>query len=352
MKPEILILGQGLAGTLLAWELERAGIEFKLADAGHRWAASRVALGVINPLTGPRLTKSWRVDTLLPVAREVYTGLEQELGIPLWQPMRVRRFYVNEAERQLLAEKQANGELNDYAGGSDGDGFWIEGAARVAVARLIAAARERWRKAGKLREECVSDEELNDRYALVIACNGAALRTRNGEPTRANDESLGGVGRVFGFVPWRFSKGENLVGAVDGLSPDLMLNRGHWLVPLEPGHATVGSTHVPARCDGILTAEARRQLEASAAAMSPDPFTPDEHQAGVRAAVADHKPLVGRHPANPRLGIFNGLGGKGALLAPGLARQWSQHLTTGTPFEREVDVARLWRGPAPARPAR
>ena len=55
MSPEILIVGQGLAGTLLAFELERAGVSFAIADAGHEGAASSVAAGVINPITGRRL---------------------------------------------------------------------------------------------------------------------------------------------------------------------------------------------------------------------------------------------------------------------------------------------------------
>src|SRR5882724_11305977 len=144
MSSDILIVGQGLAGTLLAWEFERAGIAFQIADAGHAESASRVAAGIINPITGQRIVKSWRVDTLLPTARESYRAFEKQLGVPLWREMRVRRLYLNEAERRVLAEKQARGELADYAGANDGEGFWIEGAARVDVGRMIAVARARW----------------------------------------------------------------------------------------------------------------------------------------------------------------------------------------------------------------
>lgn len=336
---------------MLAWEFERAGVEFDLVDAGHRWAASHVATAVVSPITGPRMMKSWRVDTLLPIAREVYTSLEQELGVPLWREMRVRRFYVNEEERRRLAEKQADGGLHDYTSRHDGEGFWIDGAARVDVPRLIAAMRERWRRRGKLRQACVGAEEARDRFSLVIGCQGAALWMDRDEPARAGLGTPAAGDAGFDFVRWQFSKGESLVGAVTGLSADMMLNRHHWMLPLEPGRALVGSTHVPARCDAVLTAEGRSQREASAASMSREPFVPDEHRAGVRVAVADRKPVLGRHPLNPRRGIFNGLGAKGALLAPGLAGQWVRHVTERTPFDPEVDVGRLWRGANAPKPA-
>lgn len=332
MQPEILIVGQGLAGTLLAWEFERAGLSFAIVDAGHGRAASRVAAGVINPITGQRIVKSWRVDTLLPVARDTYRAVEKEWGLEVWRDMRVRRFYLNEDERRVLAEKQARGELADYAGATDGDGFWIEGAARVDVPGLVAAGRARWLAAGRLRQEHVDIAAVRPQFRLVIDCTGAS-------------------GSPFGFVPWQYSKGECLTLAIDGLAADTVLNRGHWILPLTAGRAMIGATHSPGRRDIILTIEARTALETSIASMSAQPFTVTEHDAGVRAYVPDKKPVAGRHPADPGLGVLNALGAKGALFAPALARQWVNHLVDGVPFDREMDVARLWRRQPAAVPA-
>ncbi|MEO6001865.1 MAG: FAD-dependent oxidoreductase [Opitutus sp.] len=320
---EILIVGQGLAGTMLAWEFERAGIEFHIADLGHGEAASRVAAGIINPITGQRIVKSWRVDSLLPIARESYVAFEKQLGIPLWREMRVRRLYVNEKERRVLAEKQARGELADYAGANDGDGFWIEGAARVDVSAMIATARARWRAAGVLNERRVDFVDVQRRYALVIDCTG------NGHGP-------------FGFVPWQYSKGECLSVTIEGLAEDVVVNRGQWLVPIGANQAKVGATHCPARRDLILTREAREELEVGLQAMTSRPYDVTDQHVGVRVYLADKRPVVGRHPADARLGILNGLGGKGTLFAPALARQWVNHLMEGVPFDPEVDVARLW----------
>jgi glycine oxidase len=326
MSSEILIVGQGLAGTLLAWEFERAGIPFNIVDAGHAESASRIAAGIINPITGQRIVKSWRIDTLLPIARESYRAFEKELGLPLWREMRVRRLYLNERERRVLAEKQAKGELADYAGANDGDGFWIEGAAHVDLGAMITAARSRWLAAGLMREQRVEFAAIRHGYDLVVDCTGSG----NGP---------------FNFVPWQYSKGECLTVAIDGLDPDVVLNRGHWILPLGDGRAKVGATHCPARRDLNLTPEARAGLEAGLMAMTTQTFVVTNQHAGVRTYLGDKRPVVGRHPADAGLGVLNGLGAKGTLFAPALARQWVHHLREGVPFDPEVDVARLWRKP-------
>jgi glycine oxidase len=324
MSSGILIVGQGLAGTVLAWEFERAGIPFQIVDAGHAAASSRIAAGIINPITGQRIVKSWRVDSLLPVARESYCVFEKVLGLTLWREMRVRRLYLNEGERRVLAEKQARGELADYAGANDGDGFWIEGAAQVDVAAMISAARARWLAAGVLREQRVDFATVRNGHELVIDCTGS------------------GAG-PFNFVPWQYSKGECLTVTIDGLAPDVVLNRGHWILPLGNRTAKVGATHCPGRRDLNLTPEARVALEAGLATMTSQAYEVTEQQVGIRTYLGDKRPVVGRHPADAGLGILNGLGAKGTLFAPALARQWVHHLREGVPFDPEVDAARVWR---------
>jgi glycine/D-amino acid oxidase-like deaminating enzyme len=63
----------------------------------------------------------------------------------------------------------------------------------------------------------------------------------------------------------------------------------------------------------------------------------------VRVNLPDRRPVIGRHPANHRRGVFNGLGAKGVLWAPALARQWVNHLTEGVPFDPVIAVERFWR---------
>ena len=65
-KIEYLIVGQGLAGTLLAFEMEHNNIDFWIVSDTQKSKSSLVAAGMINPLVFKRLAKSWLVDDLLP----------------------------------------------------------------------------------------------------------------------------------------------------------------------------------------------------------------------------------------------------------------------------------------------
>lgn len=324
MRADVLIIGQGLAGSLLGWGLEQAGIPFVIADAGHAAAATSAAAGIINPITGRRLVKSWRVEELLPAARTTYRQIGDALAAPLWREMRVRRLFADERERATFAAKRLTGELAPFLGASDEEGFWVEGAARADVARLLGALRRRWEQQNRLRTAVVSAGEESGHFAVVVDCTGVAAAQSG----------------AFAAVPWQFSKGEVLEVAVDGLAPDVVLNRRHWVCPLTEGVAWVGATHEPGVLDRTPTAAARAALEASARSLVPGVVMTGQ-RAGVRVNLPDKHPVLGRHPDKPRIGLINGLGAKGALLAPMLAQAWVRHLQNGTAFDPSVDLARF-----------
>ena len=69
-----LIVGQGLAGSCLAWEFLRRGVPFHIADLGTG-GSSRVAAGLINPITGKNFEPSWRIAEFYPQAMAFYRSL-------------------------------------------------------------------------------------------------------------------------------------------------------------------------------------------------------------------------------------------------------------------------------------
>lgn len=327
MRAEVLIAGQGLAGTLLAWELEKAGVPFLIRDPGHAGSATAAAAGIINPITGRRLVKAWRFEELRPIAAETWRELGEALGVRLWREMRVWREFADDLEREAWARKSATGELAPFAGAGDDRGFWIAGAARVDLPAMLAAARRRWRAQGRLREDAVGDlMAAAGSYRRVIDCTAAA----------------GVAHATFNSVPWEFSKGDTLEIGAAGLNPDVILNRRIWVAPAGGEIAFVGATHEPGvrdarpepRARDLLTVAARRLLGGRE-------FTVVAHRAGVRVNLPDKRPVIGLHPTQPRLGVFGGLGGRGALWAPWLARQWRDHIVAGFAFDPSVGAERF-----------
>ena len=87
---DFLIVGQGLAGTLLANRLLSEGKTVQIV-ADTEGGASNIAAGVINPVTGRRIVKSWRYEEFYLAAKTVYQDLEKEYHIKVWHDFNILR---------------------------------------------------------------------------------------------------------------------------------------------------------------------------------------------------------------------------------------------------------------------
>lgn len=67
---DYIIAGQGIAGSLLAWFLLQRGKQVLVVDPQVAGTSSGVSGGMIDPVTGRRIVKTWMADTLIPFARK------------------------------------------------------------------------------------------------------------------------------------------------------------------------------------------------------------------------------------------------------------------------------------------
>ena len=91
---DYIIVGQGLAGSVLAYHLLKKGQKVVVIDnytEGGKKNSSQIAAGVINPITGMRFVKTWRIDEFIASARTLYLELETVLGVKLWHERSIIR---------------------------------------------------------------------------------------------------------------------------------------------------------------------------------------------------------------------------------------------------------------------
>jgi glycine/D-amino acid oxidase-like deaminating enzyme len=347
MQVDCIIVGQGICGTLLSYELVKAGCKVLVIDDAQPYASGRVASGLVNPVTGMRVAKSWMVDELYPVAVQTYADLEQALGTQIVQALNILEFHPDIKHRDTFNDRIP--QYPDHLAADVDDVAWADtfnfhyGVGRVTssfwvnMRALQSAWRTRLEEMGSLREahfnlSALQVEANGVRYENVSAprvvfCNGASCFSNP----------------WFERLPFALNKGEALIASIPGLSPAYIYKNGIKITPWEDGLFWVGASFDWKYEDDQPSASFRSRTEAQLHNWLKLPYTIHRHMASIRPATVDHKPFVGFHPLHPALGIFNGMGAKGCLQAPFFAASLAANISKGTPVLPDVDIARFTR---------
>ncbi len=323
------VVGFGLAGALLAWELRKLDVHVTIEDLGESETSSRVAAGMITPITGRRLKPTWRGAELFDVAHSMYAEIEAAHGIQLWQDWTLRRVFREEIMREWFHERLQRGEYEPLAineilpGVHDGveyphGGFSHDGVATINIPLMIETVRKTFEKTA-LRSSGNVD--------ITVHCTGYRAHT---------DE-------LWSWLPIEPSKGEILDVAIPGLHLDHVLTNGTWLLPIGGEQYRIGATHDWDDHDPYPTDDGKRRLLEAAQQLVQRTIIVDGHRAAVRPSTKFKRPLVGLHPLDSTQAVFNGLGTKGALQAPWAAQQLARHLVLGEPLDHEIDIQRWWK---------
>ena len=362
MQTDVLIIGQGICGSFLSRELGRAGLSYVVIDEERPLTASRAAAGLINPVTGRRLVKTWMIDELLPFAQEAYRQAGEDLGASFLRPASVVDFFptpqmrlaflrrYEEVPAGYLRLPEDEGDWRDRFSYDFGYG-WISPCYLVDMQGFLAAERRRMAAGGMLRGERFDLQELRVeptrvRYKDVearwaIFCDGIESSQN----------------AYFSRLPFAPNKGEVLVVEIPGLElpeaagglgpgddesvPGMVFKKGMSLIPWREGLYWVGSSYEWSFSDAGPTAAFRERTEAVLREWLRVPFRVMEHIAAVRPATLERRPFVGFHPLYPAVGILNGMGTKGCSLAPYFARQLVQLMVSGVAIQADADILRF-----------
>ena len=345
-KDPYLIVGQGVAGTVLTHFLRKRGAPIVVIDRGHKGASSRVAAGLINPVTGRRYVKSWRIEQLLPFARETYRELEAMFGIDLYRERRILRALgsvreqndwlarcADPAYQPYLQEEADLGNYRDTISLADGYGE-VKGGAQVDIRRLITEYRSILSSKGCLREEEFRYDEVRFepclhygslRVKAIIFCEGH----------RAKENPF------FNYLPFHGDKGEVLIVKMKEAGYEKCLKDGIFITPLGGDLYWIGATYERRYASEEPSAGGKAYLQEALSRLVKVPFEIVRHEAAVRPTVRDRRPFLGAHPRLPGLYLFNGMGTKGTSLAPYWADRFCDYLLEEKSLDIEVDILRF-----------
>ncbi|HSM40558.1 MAG TPA: FAD-dependent oxidoreductase [Afifellaceae bacterium] len=341
---DVIIVGQGIAGTVLAWHLRDAGQCVLVLDTGPPVSSSAIAAGLITPVTGQRLVLDPNFDEQIDTARSYYRAVEREAGRSFFHDRTAIRLFRSGAERQAWAKRVAAADyrahlidpqpdpLIEPEIADAGEGGFAMQAAQLDVAAFLDAARaalatERlavdWQRDVTFQADTVTVGSFAARR--IVSCEGHAAA--------ANPHFAG-----LSFNP---VKGDILTIRTARPLPPRIVHRGIWIAPTtEPDIFRVGATYERKTLGEGPTPAARAELEGALQDFFRVPYEIVDHQAAVRPAISGTGVMAGLHPREPRLGFLNGLGSKGALLAPFHARCLAEHIVHGAPLPEAVDLRR------------
>lgn len=344
---DFIIAGQGIAGSLLAYFLIKKGVRILIVDEDPLHSSSKIAAGIINPVTGHRFVKSWMFEELRAFNDNFYPQLEKELGQKFYAKTSILRFIhfpgdVNQwYSRSTLAEFENYIKLNaDLNGLEDklrttatiGE---IQNAAQVNMAGLIQALKNRFKNENALWPEVFDYEQL-EVFEESIAYKGVSAKKVifcEGQKSRFNP--------FFNYLPFEPAKGEILILKIPELKPEMIIKDKLTIAPLGNDLYWCGSNYEWNPDNELPTPAVREEFEIKLRRFLKINFEVVNHLAAIRPTVKDRRPFLGLHPEFGSLAIFNGLGTKGASLCPYWANHFSDFLLQKNSLDAQVDIARF-----------
>lgn len=342
---DYIIVGLGLAGIAFCEQLEQAGKTFIVFDSGKD-GASKVAAGLYNPVILKRYTLPWKAIEQFDLAIPYYQNLEKKLGVSFMTQMPVCKVFssVEDQNNWFLASDKPLLERfvspkvlpnkNTYVKASHDYGEVLE-TGRVAIKKLQRAYQEYLeRKQSFVRASFIySNIKFTERGVLYKEHAATRIVFAEGYGMKENP--------YFKKLPLVGNKGEYIIIKAPKLQLNKALKTSFFIVPLGDDQYKVGATFNWADKDTKASNEAREELIEKLATLISCDYEIVDQEVGIRPTTGDRRALLGVHPQFKQLALLNGLGTRGIMASPLLAKYLFNFLEHGVPLPGEVECMRF-----------
>jgi glycine/D-amino acid oxidase-like deaminating enzyme len=348
MKYDYIIVGGGIAGTVLALTLLQKNQKVLLIDQPVPDSSSRVAAGIFNPVTGKRSVLTWKAGQLFPFLHAFYQKWQLELNQNFFHSKKIYKPFSNISEQNDLMGKSADEPYKPFVDSiveksqvpdllhNPLGGIFFKHSGYLEVKTFLQTAHQHLQKNNCLQYGIFETELLNlsaskISYAGIdakklIFCEGVSV-VKN---------------PFFNWLPMDPVKGELMEITSDIKQEwDFIVNRDMFLLPLAKGSFLAGATYDKKNLDSESTIEGRQYISDKLRRFYKPDFRVIKQWAGVRPATRDRRPLIGFHPEKKLLAVFNGFGTKGVSLAPFFASQMADALLFEKDFDKEINISRF-----------
>jgi len=341
-----LIIGQGLAGSTLALELLSRGEEVRIIDSPNPNTSTSVAAGLINPVVLKRMNLVWRADEFMEHQTKFYSNWSQELNTSWFQNTQVYRRFASVHEQNQWSEFSEKAIFNRYLDPKILDvPEHIEGA--FGMGRVIGAG---WFNTNAFLQTCrdyfISLDIFNECEWDYEQDKGGLQSLIDGSPNAQVVFCDGAGARHNSLFPEdaiRPSKGELLrIRAKREIGFEGIIKAGVFVLPIGNSEFRVGATYDHHDLSEGISEKGQHYLENQLDKIFAVPYEILDREWGIRPTTKDRRPILGKHPDQSGVYFFNGLGSRGVLMAPLLAKELCELMLKGKALRPDVNVNRFF----------
>lgn len=342
---DYLIVGSGLAGISFS-EIALLNNKSILVIDNNSQNSSKIAGGLYNPVILKRFSEVGQAKEHLVIMNDFFKVLEKKLNckVDFKMPILRKFFSIEEQNNWFTASDKANlapflsTNLISKKYSSIDSPFGYGEVLQTGYADTAFLVE-------KYKEYLVKNqlflEESFDYSLLQEEING--IRYKNIEARHVIFAEGFGMhaNPYFKQLPLDGTKGELLIIKAPLLDLDVILNTSVFILPLGNNLFKIGATYNWTDKTDTPTEEGKAELIEKIKEIISCDFEILEHFAGVRPTVKDRKPLVGTYSNHESIHILNGLGTRGLMLGPAMAKALFENIEFQIPLDKTIDIKRF-----------
>jgi len=345
MKVDYILVGLGLAGLAFVEELIEANKSFIVFEDNSQ-TSSLVAGGVYNPVILKRYSPVWNAKEQLEIALPFYDKLERKFNKKFDVKFVTKKAFKSIEDQNNWFSSMDKPKVAPYLdteldkksySGVRGEHYFgnVKETGRIDTFELVNTYRaylkeNNWLRSEKFNHIAISFHESSVQYQDIIS---AKIVFSEGYGIKDNP--------YFNHLPLEEAKGESIIIHAPALKIDFLLKSTLFVMPIGKDLYKVGATFNSTDKTSKPSSQGREELIEKLKKVINVPYKIVDQTAGIRPTVKDRRPLVGVHPKNPELSVLNGLGTRGVMIAPTVAKNLFRHLEFKERLDKEIDIKRF-----------
>lgn len=344
---DFIIVGSGLAGIAFA-EMALADNKSIVVFDNSSQNSSKIAGGLYNPVILKRFSEVWQAQEQLVLMRDFYRDIENKLKVTVdFKTLILRKFFSIEEQNNwfaasdkvslapflstVLVNKKYSGIDSPYNYGEVLQSGYVD------TALLLEQYKKYLSKNALLYSESFVYDNLKVTSAGVTYNTIEARHIVFAEGFGMHSNPY------FDNLPLDGTKGELFIIRAKELNLDVIVNTSVFILPLGNDLFKVGATYNWRDKTDLPTQEGKEELIDRIKEIIKCDFDIVEHFAGVRPTVKDRRPLIGTHKQHQTVHILNGLGTRGVMLGPAMAKSLYEWIENKKPLDPVVDIERFYK---------